>query len=96
MYDYFLCSRRGNFICEPFKDASENNGLGVIVDDVQFMDGDYSDSYNDSCDSNREDASQNDYPDEDSDYEHDANMNEHGFHESDDEEAAISRYNKKI
>ena len=27
-FDYFLCSRKGNVICEPFKDASENNGLG--------------------------------------------------------------------
>jgi len=82
-YDYFLCSRRGEIFVEPFKDASENNGLGIIEDDEMVVDPE-SDVEHDSNDSNREDAEQNDYPDEDSDGRSD-----------DDEERAAVRYNKK-
>lgn len=54
-YDYFLCSRRGNVFVEPFKDSSENNGLGIIEEDEMVHDLE-SDVENDSNDSNREDA----------------------------------------
>ena len=40
---------------EPFKDASENNGLGIIEDDEMVVDPE-SDVEHDSNDSNREDA----------------------------------------
>ena len=85
-YDYFLCSRRGDVIVEPFKDETENNGLGVIVDDGMICDNSESDVDHDSCDSNREDAEQNDYPEEEYGSQHSS---------SDDEERAINRYNAK-
>lgn len=69
---------------EPFKDGDANNGLGVLVDDDMLCVDSESDPEHDSEDSNREDADQNDYPDEESDEQI-----------SSDEEAAIRRYNKK-
>ena len=56
-FEYFLCSKKGNLICEPFKDETENNGLGVILDEeFGFFDQGESDEDHDSADSNREDA----------------------------------------
>jgi hypothetical protein len=84
-FDYFLCSRRGDLIVEPFKDESENNGLGVIVDEDMICDDADNDVERDSSDSNRESADQNDYPEEESNSD-----------QASDEEAALKRYNKKV
>lgn len=96
-FDYFLCMKKGEMICEAFRDpnAGQDNDEIAFANEIDMEDSFHADS--NSEDSNRESAEQNDYPDEEIYYSDKSNSDDCGdrdneYSSEDDEDKAAVRH----